>query len=73
MKNLTKLFIVLLIAVFLSSCTKEFNDINTNPKALTLASLGQPSYGFVFKKSVMGPSYLQSAGNGMQLLHSLYF
>jgi hypothetical protein len=73
MKNLIKLFIVLLIAVFLSSCTKDFNDVNTNPKALTLASLNQASYGFVFKKSVMGPSYLQSAGNGMQLIHSLYF
>jgi hypothetical protein len=73
MKNLLKLFTVLLIAVYLSSCTDDFNEINTNPKALTLASLNTASYGFVFKKSVMGPSYLQAAGNGMQLLHSLYF
>ena len=73
MKNLLKLFIVLLIAVNFSSCTDEFDEINTNPKALTLASLDQASYGFVFKKSIMGPSYLQSAGNGMQLIHSLYF
>jgi len=73
MKNLLKLFIVLLIAVYFSSCTKDFDEINTNPKALTLASLNSASYGFVFKKSIMGPSYLQSAGNGMQLIHSLYF
>jgi hypothetical protein len=73
MKNLLKLFIVLLIAVNFSSCTDEFDEINTNPKALTLASLDQASYGFVFKKSIMGPSYLQGAGNGMQLIHSLYF
>jgi len=73
MKNLLKLFIVLLIAVYLSSCTKDFNEMNTNPKALTLSSLNSASYGFVFKKSIMGPSYLQSAGNGMQLIHSLYF
>ncbi len=73
MKNLLKLFIVLLIAVNISSCTKNFDEINTNPKALTLASLNSASYGFVFKKSIMGPSYLQAAGNGMQLLHSLYF
>lgn len=73
MKNLLKLFTVLLIAVYFSSCTEDFNEINTNPKALTLASLNQASYGFVFKKSIMGPSYLQSAGNGMQLIHSLYF
>jgi hypothetical protein len=73
MKNLIKLFTILLIAVYLSSCTDDFNDINTNPKALTLSSLNTASYGFVFKKSIMGPSYLQSAGNGMQLIHSLYF
>jgi hypothetical protein len=73
MKNLLKLFIVLLIAVNFSSCTEEFDEINTNPKALTLANLNTATYGFVFKKSVMGPSYLQSAGNGMQLIHSLYF
>ncbi|MBK9389683.1 MAG: SusD/RagB family nutrient-binding outer membrane lipoprotein [Bacteroidetes bacterium] len=73
MKNLLKLFTVLLIAVYISSCTEDFNDVNSNPKALTLASLDKASYGFVFKKSVMGPSYLQAAGNGMQLLHSLYF
>ena len=73
MKNLLKLFTVLLIAVYLSSCTDDFNEINTNPKALTLSSLDAASYGFVFKKSVMGPSYLQAAGNGMQLIHSLYF
>lgn len=73
MKNLLKLFTVLLIAVYFSSCTEDFNEINTNPKALTLASLDQASYGFVFKKSIMGPSYLQGAGNGMQLIHSLYF
>jgi len=73
MKNLLKLFIVLLITVSYSSCTKDFDEINTNPKALTLSSLDQASYGFVFKKSIMGPSYLQAAGNGMQLIHSLYF
>ncbi|HAM11437.1 MAG: hypothetical protein A2X04_08925 [Bacteroidetes bacterium GWF2_41_9] len=73
MKNLLKLFIVLLIAVNFSSCTDEFDEINKNPKALTLASLDAASYGFVFKKSIMGPSYLQGAGNGMQLIHSLYF
>jgi len=73
MKNLLKLFTILLIAVFISSCTEKFDAINTNPKGLTLASLNQASYGFVVKKSIVGPEYLQAAGNGMQLLHSLYF
>ena len=73
MKNLFKLFSILLAAVFIGSCTEKFDDINTNPKAITLASLDQTTYGFVVRKSIVGPSYLQAAGNGMQLLHSLYF
>ena len=73
MKNLFKLFAILLIAVLISSCEKNFDEINTNPKALTLASLNQASYGFVVRKAIVGPEYLQAAGNGMQLLHSLYF
>ncbi len=73
MKNLIKLFTILLIAVLISSCTKNFDEINTNPKALTLASLNQASYGFVVRKAIVGPEYLQAAGNGMQLIHSLYF
>ena len=73
MKNLFKLFSILLAAVFIGSCTEKFDEINTNPKALTLASLDQASYGFVVRKAIVGPSYLQFAGNGMQLLHSLYF
>jgi hypothetical protein len=73
MKNLLKLFTILLIAVYFSSCTEKFDEINTNPKALTLASLNQASYGFVVRKAIVGPEYLQAAGNGMQLLHSLYF
>ena len=72
MKNLLKLFIVLLIAVYLSSCTKDFNEMNTNPKALTLSSLNQASYGFVVRKAITGPTYLGDPGT-FQLLHSLFF
>jgi SusD/RagB-like outer membrane lipoprotein len=72
MKNLFKLFTFLLITLFLSNCTEKFDEINTNPKALTLASLDAASYGFVVRKAIQGPSYYY-AGNGMQLLHSLYF
>ena len=73
MKNLFKLFTILLIAVFLSGCTKKFDDINKDPKALTLASLDQTSYGYVFKKSIIGISYLEPYGGTMQTLHSLFF
>ncbi|MEI6050645.1 MAG: SusD/RagB family nutrient-binding outer membrane lipoprotein [Bacteroidota bacterium] len=73
MKNLFKLFTFLLITVFISSCTKKFDEINTNPKALTLSSLNQASYGFVVKKSIIGISYLEPYGGTMQILHSLFF
>jgi hypothetical protein len=73
MKNLFKLFTILLIAVLFSSCTKKFDEINTNPKALTLASLDQSSYGYVVKKSIIGISYLEPYGGTMQILHSLFF
>ena len=73
MKNLLKLFSILLAAVFIGSCTEKFDEINTNPKAITLSSLDQTTLGFVVRKAFVGPSYLQAAGNGMQLLHSLYF
>jgi len=72
MKNLFKLITILLITVLISSCTKDFDEINTNPKALTLASLNQASYGFVVKKALIGPNYLGDPGT-MQLLHSLFF
>ncbi len=72
MKNLLKLFTILLIGILISSCTKNFDEINTNPKALTLASLNQASYGFVVRKAIVGPNYLGDPGT-MQLLHSLFF
>lgn len=76
MKNLFKLFTVLLIAVTFSSCTKDFDEINTNPKSLTLASLNQASYGFVVRKAFYAPNWMgrgSSEAGPFQLLHSLYF
>lgn len=75
MKNLLKLFFILLITVIYSSCTEEFDEINTNPKALTLDKLDQASYGFVFRKALISPSYCGSktGTNGMQLIQSLHF
>jgi hypothetical protein len=75
MKNLLKLFIVLLIAVGYTGCTEEFDEINTNPKALTLDKLDQATYGFVFRKAIISPEYCGSktGTNGMQLIQSLHF
>jgi hypothetical protein len=74
MKNIFKLLTFLaLTTVLISSCTKEFDKINTNPKALTLDNLNQASYGFVVKKAITGVSYLEPYGGTMQILHSLFF
>jgi hypothetical protein len=74
MKNIFKLLTILLItAAFLSSCTKNFDEINTNPKALTVASLDKASYGFVVKRAITGGVYLEPYGASMQIIHSLFF
>jgi hypothetical protein len=74
MKNLFKLLTYLVIAVLIltSSCTKNFDEINTNPKGITLASLDPTSYGFVFRQAIYF-NYLQPYGGSMQIIHSLYF
>jgi hypothetical protein len=72
MKNLLKLFLILAIVVsFNNSCTKDFDEINTNPLALTTSSLNQASYGFIVKRAIVVPCYLRN-GCGMQTLHSLF-
>jgi hypothetical protein len=74
MKNIFKLLTFLaLTAVIISSCTKEFDKINTNPKALTLDNLNQASYGFVVKRAITGGVWLEPYGGAMQILHSLFF
>ncbi len=71
MKNLLKLISILLIAVFLGSCTKNFDEINTNPKALTVSSLDMASYGLVVRRAMYYTCYLRNSG-GMQTFHSLF-
>jgi hypothetical protein len=72
MKNLFKLFILFLIAVFISSCTENFDEINTNPKTLTVGNLNMDSYGYVVRNAIYGPCYLKN-GCDMQDIHSLMF
>ena len=63
MKNLLKLISVLLVVVFLGSCTKNFDEINTNPKAITLDSLDKSSYGLVAKRAIVYTDYLRNLGH----------
>lgn len=71
MKNLLKFFIFLSIVVFTSNCTKDFDEININPKALTLAKLDQSSYGLVFRGAIYNSSYM-CGGNGFEVLQNLF-
>lgn len=57
MKNILNFFIALLLMVFCLSCTKKFNEINTNPKVLTVDNLNQASYGFVVTRAFFGGVY----------------
>ncbi|MCE5347339.1 MAG: SusD/RagB family nutrient-binding outer membrane lipoprotein [Bacteroidales bacterium] len=71
MKNILKLYIFLSIAVFTSSCTKNFDEINTNPKELTVDKLNSASYGYVVRSAIYSPCYLRN-GSLMQLGQSLF-
>jgi hypothetical protein len=75
MKNLIKLLLVLLIAVGYTSCTEEFDEINTDPKAITLDKLDLSNYGFIVRKAIISPIYCAhiNGSNGMQLIQSLHF
>lgn len=57
MKNILRLFIILSITIYSSSCTKEFDAINTNQKVLTVDGLDQSSYGFVVKRAFYSGIY----------------
>jgi len=57
MKNILRLLIILTITFYSSSCVKEFDSINTNPKVLTLDGLDQSSYGFVVKRAFYSGIY----------------
>lgn len=71
MKNLFRLFTFLLITVFISNCTDKFDEINTNPKALTTGKLDQATYGFVVRSAIYIPSWL-GAGMSFQTMKSTY-
>jgi hypothetical protein len=74
MKSILKLFTVLaLITGFISSCTEDFDEINKNPKALTVDNLDQASYGYIVKRAITGGVYLEPYGGTMQIIHSLFF
>lgn len=57
MKNILNILIILTITIFSSSCVKDYDSINKNPKVLTLDGLDQSSYGFVVKRAFYSGIY----------------
>lgn len=57
MKKSIQLYIALIIIVICTGCTKEFDEINTNPKAVTVEGLDQSSYGLVVRRAMYGTVY----------------
>ena len=53
------------------NCTKDFDEININPKALTLAKLDQSSFGLVVRGAIYNSSYMRG-GNGFEVLQNLF-
>ena len=64
---------VLSLAILASSCTDDFNELNTDPKNLTVDQLSQSDYGGVVRAALYSPLFLPANGNGaFQLSQSLF-
>jgi hypothetical protein len=61
MKKILQLSLALLVTTIGTSCTDEFNEINTNPKVLTVDGLDQSSYGFVVKRALYSGVYFDNS------------
>ena len=57
MKNIIQLILIISMMIVSTSCTKEFNEINTSTKVLTVDKLDQSSYGFVVKRAFYSGVY----------------
>lgn len=71
MKKLMILIIFFTITVFTSNCTKNFDEINTNPKAFTIDKLDNATYGYIVRRAFYYPVYFRQEGT-MQLMHSVF-
>ncbi len=64
---------VVAIAILASSCTDDFNELNTDPKNLTVDQLSQSEYGGIVRSALYSPLFLPANGNGaFQLSQSLF-
>ena len=73
MKRSSLYIMVLAVAVLAGSCTEDFNELNTDPKNLTVDQLSQSEYGSVVRAAQYSPLYLPFGGRGaFQLTQSLF-
>lgn len=71
MKKLLLLFLPIFILI--SACTDKFDDINTDPKNLTVDKLDQGSFGLVAAAALYTPVHIGVNDRGsFQLAHSLF-
>lgn len=61
MKKIFQFIIVLSVTIFGTSCTKDFDEINTNTKVLTVDGLDQSSYGLVVKRALYSGVYFDNS------------
>ena len=71
--SMNKLLLIFTSAILLvSACTDSFDDINTDPKNLTVDKLDQGSFGLVAAAALYTPVHIGFNDRGsFQLAHSL--
>ena len=72
MKNIFY-FLLSALLIIPAACTDDFDEINTDPKNLTAAALGQGEFGLIFATALYTPVHVGSEDRGsFQLAHSLF-
>lgn len=71
MKNI--LYLILSALIFVPACTDDFDELNTDPKNLTVDKLDQGSFGLVAAAALYYPVHVGLNDRGpFQLAHSLF-
>ena len=61
------------MAMLTMACTEDFDEINTDPKNLTVDQLDRGTFGLVFLRALYEPVYVAESARGpFQLGHSLF-
>ena len=73
MKNIKYIVLILAATFMISSCTDDFDKINTDPKNLLTSEIATTDVALIAKGSFYGANYVrQDARGAFQLMHSLF-